>query len=180
MFNFVMIKMRIMKNLAGLLFLILFTTSCGDNDPAASEFTGISTVYNLTNVSAQYSGGGTVTFRERVDGAVTIEVEMQSTGTAGSHPLHIHHGTFDIADAEMAALLTPVDAASGLSTSTISSLIDGTSVDYNALSNFDGSIKIHLDDGPNKTVVLAAVNIGINAGINSQDIAVCSSAKESI
>ena len=174
-----MIKMRIMKYVLMLLLVVGFF-SCGDDDPAASEFTGLSTTYTLTNVSAQYTGGGSITFRERVDGAVTIEVEMQSTGSAGSHPVHIHYGTFDVVDAEMAALLSPVDAATGISSSILSQLLDGTTVSYNDLLQFDGSIKIHLDDGPNKSVVLAAVNIGINAGINSQDIAVCSSSKESI
>ncbi len=163
-----------------ILGLLVVLWSCDSSDPDENIFTGVSTTYNLTNVDAQYNGGGTVIFRERTDQSVTIEIAMQPTGSGGTHPAHLHHGTFDIADAEMAAMLTPVDAATGQSTTTFGQLLDGTTVSYQQLMDFDGSIKIHLDDGANKAVVLAAVNIGINAGINSEKIAVCSSDQESI
>ena len=51
-------------------------------------------------------------------------------------------------------------------------------VSYTDLLDFDGSIKIHLDDGANKKVVIAAANIGINASMDISDISVCSSEKE--
>ena len=168
-----------MRNALILCSLLLFW-SCESDDPGDNIFTGVSTTYNLTNVDAQYNGGGTVVFKERTDQSVTIEITMQPTGSGGSHPAHLHYGTFDIPDAEMAAMLTPVDATTGISITTLSQLLDGTDITYQDLMLFDGSIKIHQDDGANKAVVLAAVNIGINAGINSQEIAVCSSAKDSI
>ena len=168
-----------MRN-ALILCALLILWSCDDNDPVDNIFTGVSTTFNLTNVDAQYTGGGTVIFKERTDQSVTIEITMQPTGSGGSHPAHLHYGTFDIPDAEMAAMLTPVDAATGISVTTLSELLDGTEITYQDLMNFDGSIKIHQDDGANRKVVFAAVNIGINAGINSKEIAVCSSEKQPI
>ena len=91
------------------------------------------------------------------------ESAMDPTGSGGFHPAHLHYGTFDNPDAEMAAMLNPVDATTGESSTTIYKLLDETKVTYMDLVEFDGSIKIHLDDGPNKKVVIAAANIGLNA-----------------
>lgn len=159
--------------------MFLVFTACSDDDNSVSEFTGNETVYNLTPESTYYSGSGTVTFKERVDQGVTIDIAMDPTGSGGSHPAHLHYGTFDVPDAEMAAMLVPVDATTGTSSTTIYKLLDETEITFNDLMNFDGSVKVHLDDGPNKTVVLAATNIGINASMDIGDIAVCSS-KEAI
>jgi hypothetical protein len=149
-----------------LLFLALF--ACNDDENALNEFTGNIMVYNLSPESSHYNGSGTVTFKERVDQGVTIEVAMDPTGSGGFHPMHLHYGTFDNPDAEMAAILNPVDATNGESSTTIYKLLDETKVTYMDLVEFDGSIKIHLDDGPNKKVVIAAANIGLNA--SSADI----------
>ena len=68
----------------------------------------------------------------------------------------------------MAAMLNPVDATNGESSTTIYKLLDEAKVTYVDLVEFDGSIKIHLDDGPNKKVVIAAANIGLNANSASK------------
>ncbi|GJM28527.1 MAG: hypothetical protein DHS20C17_11620 [Cyclobacteriaceae bacterium] len=154
--------------------------ACEEDDVDVSEFTGNEMVYNLTPESTYYNGSGSVTIKERVDQGVTIEIAMDPTGSGGSHPAHLHYGTFDVPDAEMAAMLIPVDASTGLSVTTIYMFLDETEISYNQLIDFDGSIKVHLDDGPNKKVVIAATNIGINASMNISDIAVCSSEKQAI
>ncbi len=146
-----------------LFVLILTFTTCNDDDLSMSEFAGNMMAYNLTPESSHYHGSGTVTFKERVDQGVTIEIAMDPTGSGGFHPAHLHYGTFDNPDAEMAAMLNSVDATTGESSTTIYKLLDETKVTYADLIEFDGSIKIHLDDGPNKKVVIAAVNIGLNA-----------------
>ena len=163
-----------MRSIAISLILLAFA-ACSDDENVDSEFTGNEMVYNLTPESTYYSGSGTVTFRERVDQGVTIDIAMDPTGSGGTHPAHLHYGTFDIPDAEMAAMLTPVDATTGTSTTTIYKFLDDTEITYNDLLTFDGSIKVHLDDGANKKVVIAATNIGINASMDIGDIAVCSS-----
>jgi len=161
------------------LLLTLFFVACSTDDDMTTEFTGNEMVYNLTPESTYYSGSGTVTFRERIDNGVTIDIAMDPTGSGGTHPAHLHYGTFDIPDAEMAAMLTPVDATTGTSSTTIYKFLDDTEVTYNDLMNFDGSIKVHLDDGANKKVVIAATNIGLNASMDISDIASCSSKQPS-
>ena len=162
--------MKVITSLA----LILLFAACSEDDKSVSDFTGNEMVYNLTPESTYYNGSGTVTFKERVDQGVTIDIAMDPTGSGGTHPAHLHYGTFDVPDAEMAAMLTPVDATTGISTTTIYKFLDDTEVTFSDLMKFDGSVKIHLDDGPNKSVVIAATNIGINASMDISDIATCS------
>ena len=152
------------------LAILVITVSCGDDDSITSDFTGNLMVYNLTADPVYYQGEGSVTFRERVDKGVTIEISMDPTGSAGVHPAHLHYGTFDVPDAEMAAMLTSVEASTGESLTAIYKFLDETAVSYTDLLDFDGSIKIHLDDGPNKKVVIAAANIGINASMDISEV----------
>lgn len=153
--------------------LLLGFVACSEDDNV-SEFTGNEMVYNLTPESTYYDGSGTVTIKERVDQGITIDIAMDPTGSGGAHPAHLHYGTFDVPDAQMAAMLNPVDAVTGTSSTTIYKFLDDTEVTYNDILSFDGSIKVHLDDGANKTVVIAATNIGINASMDIGDIAICS------
>ena len=148
--------------------------ACDEDAGNVSDFTGNEMVYNLTSDPVYYTGSGTVTVRERVDQGVTIDIAMDPTGSGGSHPAHLHYSTFDIPDTPMAAMLIPVDATTGVSSTTIYEFLDETKVTYNDLMAFDGSIKVHLDDGANSKVVIAATNIGINAKIDINDIAECS------
>ncbi len=134
--------------------------SCDSND----DFFGRSISYELVDISSSYQGGGTILIREQADGAMVIDIQIQPTGSGGLHPAHLHYGTYDTPDGEMAALLNPVDAQSGFSSTELSQLLDGTAIDFQGIMEFDGSIKIHMDDGANKKVVLAAANIGINSG----------------
>ena len=157
-----------------------FFYSCDStSDPQATDLTGRQMTYNLIPGSSQFSVSGTIDFKERSDQSILIEIEVNSTGSGGEHPVHLHLGTLETADAPIVALLTPVDAASGISKTTLIVLDDQTQFSYQDLLNFDGSIKVHMDDGPNKDVVLAGTNIGINASMDIGDIAVCSS-KEAI
>ena len=106
-----------MRNFVLLLATLAFF-ACSDDDPV-SEFTGNEMVYNLTADPQYYDGSGTVTFKERVDEGVTIGISMDPTGSGGLHPAHLHYGTYDIPDAEMAAMLNSVDATTGQSETTI-------------------------------------------------------------
>jgi len=145
------------------------------DDPQATDLTGRQVSYNLVPGNSQFSVSGTIDFKERTDKSILIEVEVNSTGSGGEHPVHLHFGTLGTADADIAALLAPVNAATGRSTTSLTLLSDQTTpITYQDLLNFDGSIKIHMDDGINKDVVLAATNIGINASMDIGDIAVCS------
>ena len=162
------------------LFILLTITACSDDDGPVSELTGNEMVYNLVSDPQYYDGSGTVTFQERIDEGVTIEISMDATGSGGVHPAHLHYGTYDVPDAEMAAMLNAVDATTGQSTTTIYKLLDDSKITYTDILSFDGSVKIHMDDGPNKKIVLTATNIGVNASMDISDIATCSSDKEAI
>ena len=160
------------------LLILLVISACSDDDGLVSDFTGNEMVYNLVSDPQYYNGDGTVTFKERVDEGVTIEIDMEPTGSGGFHPTHLHYGTYDIPDAAMAAMLTPVDATTGSSTTTIYQLLDASKITYTDILSFDGSIKVHLDDGANSKIVLTATNVGLNASMDISDIATCSSGKE--
>ncbi len=164
--------------------LVLITScffySCDSaGDPQATDLTGRQVTYNLIPGNSQFGVSGTIDFKERTDQSILVEIEVNSTGSGGEHPVHLHLGTLDVADAEIVALLTPVNAATGISTTRLTLLADQTQFSYQDLLNFNGSIKVHMDDGPNRDVVLAATNIGINASIDVNDIAVCSSKEPS-
>ena len=99
---------------------------------------------------------------------------MDPTGSGGFNPAILHYGTFVVTDTPMAAMLTPVDASTGISSTTICEFLDETKITYNDPMPFDGSIEIQLDNGASSKVVIAATNIGINAKIEIKDIAECS------
>ncbi len=158
-----------------------FLFSCESaEDPQATNLTGRQVSYNLVPADPQFGVSGTIDFKEGTDKSIIIEIAVNSTGSGGEHPVHLHFGTLATPDAEIAALLTPVDATTGKSITSLSLLGNQTAFTYQDLLNFDGSVKIHMDDGPNKNTVLAATNIGINSSIDLTDIAVCSSDKEAI
>lgn len=154
--------------------------ACDSDNPATNDFTGNEVSYNLLPGTSQFSFSGTITFKERTDQSISAEIQVAASGSGGVHPVHLHFGTADFPDAQIAALFSPVDAISGLSVTNLSVLLDQTEISYADLLAFDGSVKIHLDNGANKDVVLAAANIGLNAGMDISDITICSSDKESI
>jgi hypothetical protein len=168
--------------LSGFLFTIgCFIFSCeSTNDPQATDLTGRQVTYNLVPGNSQLNVSGTIDFKEGTDKSMLVEIKVSSTGSGGEHPVHLHFGTLGTPDADIAALLSPVDAVNGTSSTTLTLLRNQTPFTYQDLLNFDGSIKIHMDDGPNKDVVLAATNIGVNASMDISDIAVCSSKKAAI
>ena len=159
---------------------LLFVGCENSGDPQATTFTGNEVIYNLIPGNSQFNLSGTINFKETTDNGIVVEIQVQESGSGGAHPVHLHFGTLETPDANIAALLSPVDATTGVSVTTLSLLDDQTPFTYNQLLGFDGSVKIHLDDGANKDVVLAATNIGINASMDISDIAVCSSEKEAI
>jgi hypothetical protein len=179
-------ELRTLSNMKTFLIsgLVLLSTSffysCDStNDPQANDLTGRQVTYNLIPGDSQLRVSGTIDFRERSDKSILVEIKVNSTGSGGEHPVHLHLGTLETADAPILALLTPVDAVTGVSTTSLTLLDDQTQFSYEDLLNFNGSVKVHMDDGPNKDVVLAGTNIGINSSMDIGDIAVCSS-KEAI
>ncbi len=153
---------------------ILFFAACDKETIPAEEFTGRTQTYQLIKGS-EYDISGTITFEEKVDLSTRITISLSGTSGDIFHPAHLHHGTVDDGG-EMAAMLTPVDGATGKSVTELTALVDGAPISYAQLIIFNGSIKVHLDDAANKDIILAYNNIGSNPGITSaltREITLC-------
>jgi plastocyanin len=132
----------------------------GSTDPANPSPTELnSKIYDLGAIGD--SGiSGTAKFIESSDATLSIELELQNTPQVGSHPAHIHVNTA-AEGGGISLSLTPVDGATGKSTTTFSALDDGTAITYEGLLDFDGYINVHLSANELATIV-AQGDIGQN------------------
>lgn len=135
--------------------------SSDDNEIIENDLTGRALVYDLVSASDE-NVSGFISFEERIDSSLTVTVEIDVTGEPNLHPVHIHYGNYSD-DAEMAAMLNPVDGGTGKSQSEIDRLSNGSVFNFDVLKDFDGHVKVHGDDGPNKDLILAYGLIGRNA-----------------
>jgi hypothetical protein len=166
-----------MKGIVSILFVAVLL-SCQEPE-AVSEFTGNELTYELV-AGSEYNVSGTISFKERVDGFTTVKIALTGTNGDAKHPVHLHLGTISTPQADVAALLSPVVASTGVSETLLDRLADDTPVKYNDISKIKACIKVHLSgDGPGRDVVLAGGNIGesyveeLSAG--RQGFAVCKS-----
>ncbi|MFD1095729.1 hypothetical protein [Salegentibacter chungangensis] len=150
--------------LATILLAIPFSfISCDkdDDDMGGNEgpdFMGETMVYNLSSVS-DASISGTATVMENEDNSTTIEIKLDGTSD-GMHPAHIHYNTA-AEGGDIALTLESIDGSTGMSSTTFSTLDDGTSVSYEDIINFDGYINVHLSADDLGTLV-AQGDIGEN------------------
>lgn len=151
-----------MKVLGCLLVLAMLSACQPSAQDVVSEFTGNETTYDLQSGSA-YGVTGTVVFKERRDGKVTAVIQLKGTSGNLKHPVHLHLGDLATADADIALLLTPVDANTGRSETTFNMLSDESAITYPQLIQLAASVKIHLGEvGEARNVILAAGNIGLS------------------
>lgn len=148
-----------MKRIVLIVWMGLVAISCQESTNT-SEFTGNEVTYDLQSTS-QYNVSGFVTFKEKRDGATIVFVKLNGTSGASLLPVHLHLGDLSTPGAEVAALLSPVNAKTGESQTSLTSLADETVIRYSDLISLDACIKIHLSDvGPERDVILAGGNIG--------------------
>jgi hypothetical protein len=150
-----------MKKIIGMILCGLILISCQENE-TTSEFTGNESTYSL-QPGSQYNTSGTLTIKERRDGASTVVVAL--TGTSGNNklPLHLHLGDLATPGADVAALLNPVDSKTGMSETILTQLADETIISYADLIQLEACIKVHLSDtGPERDIILAGGNIGLS------------------
>jgi hypothetical protein len=148
-----------MKRLLAAFTLLVVFFACQENE-VANEFTGNETTYELIQGST-YSVNGFITFREKTDGSTDVKVELSGTEGSIEHPVHLHLGNVSTPDADVAALLNPVIGNTGISETHLDKLADESSISYQQLLELNACIKIHLSaSGTNKTIILAAGNIG--------------------
>ena len=168
-----------MKRLIFGLGIAVFAMACQENENISVETTGNEMVYPLQQAS-DYAVSGTVTFREKCDGATLVEVSL--TGTEGDieHPVHLHLGDLSAPGAEVAALLNPVLGNTGKSATTLRQLADESIVSYRQLVDLKACIKVHLSaSGPEREIILAGGNVGsaINSDVSGgrSGIGICKS-----
>ena len=153
-----------MKNLvkAFVLGVSLIFMSCNDNDdamqPVGQQFPAATTSFDLSAVS-DTSISGTAKFTENEDNSITVEIQLIGT-IAGMHPAHIHYNTA-VEGGNIALTFQPIDGSTGLSTTTFSTLDDGSPITYAEAVNFDGYINVHLSSEDLETLV-AQGDIGEN------------------
>ncbi|WP_197051651.1 CHRD domain-containing protein [Salegentibacter sp. Hel_I_6] len=130
-----------------------------DPDGGGDEFEGETKSFDLFSV-ADPSISGTATFMENEDNSTTVEIELDGTPDGGMHPAHIHYNTA-AEGGDIALSFEPVDGSTGMSTTTFSTLDDGTGITYEEAINFDGYINVHLSADDLGTLV-AQGDIGEN------------------
>ncbi len=148
-----------MKNLLFLLVFSVLLISCQEN-VSTNDFTGNETTYDLQSAS-QYNISGIVTLKEKRDGTTAVVVKLAGTSGESKLPVHLHLGDISTPGADVAALLTPVNAKTGISETVLKQLADETEISYSDLIKLNACVKIHLSDvGPERDIVLAGGNIG--------------------
>lgn len=159
----------VMRNLAfaTVLFIVI---SCSDSE--VGDLTGEELNYTLFSGS-EFGYEGDLLIQEKKDGQARITIELSGPEGEAFFPVHLHYNSFTTPDAEVAALLSPVNARNGISITDLDFLSDDSRVTYKDMVSFDGHVKIHLDDGVNQDVILAFTNIGANKEMIDGEAAQC-------
>lgn len=146
--------------MAIILATTFIATSCSDDEIADPiNPVGDSIEFEMEAVGdAEISG--TATFFRNEENTTTIKVELTGTSPEGKYPVHIHVNSV-IETGEIAITLNPVDGETGTSTTTISSLDDGTPITYTDLLLFNGNIDVHLS-ATEPGIVVLQTDIGQN------------------
>jgi hypothetical protein len=133
--------------------------SCQEN-MSTNEFTGNEVTYDLQSAS-EFNISGTVTLKEKRDGSTQVVLKVTGTSGESKLPVHLHLGDISTPAADVAALLSPVNAKTGTSETILKQLADESEVSYSDLLKLNACIKVHLSDvGPERDIILAGGNIG--------------------
>jgi len=149
-----------MRNIL-LCLLFIGMISCAESDNLNKELTGNEFSYSLFSGS-DFGYEGLVTISEKRSGTAQVLIELSGPTGESFFPAHLHFNSFDTPDAELAALLSPINARTGISLTDLDFLADESLISFDDLVEFNGHIKIHFDDGANQDIILAFGNIGSN------------------
>ena len=140
-------------------FATLFM-GCSDDDTDTMDppFQGDAKSYALMS-RADASISGTATFEENEDGTATVILDLSGT-SEGSSPAHIHANSA-AEGGDIAVSLEPVDGSTGMSTTVVTMLDNGTAITYDELLEFDGYINVHQSSDDLSTII-AQGDIGPN------------------
>lgn len=138
----------------------LMATSCSEDDVSDPiNPVGDTITYELNTISNS-DISGTATFIRNEDNSTTITMELVGASAGAVYPAHIHLNTA-IETGKIVITLNPVDGASATSTTTVSTLDDGTPITYTDLLEFDGYLNVHLS-AEEPEILVAQVDIGRN------------------
>ncbi len=160
------------------IFVLIAMTGCTESEP--SRYTGNRVEYALFQ-SSDFSYSGTLEVLELSSGE--LEFNIRLSGARGnesvSFPAHLHFGDYQQKDAQIAAMLQPVNSATLSSKTIVNQLSDGTVLNFERLKIFAGHVKIHLAaEGPEYSIILVSGNVGINSSnadtFDPTKISVCS------
>jgi hypothetical protein len=149
------------KLLLSLLIAPILLVSCYSDDAEGPQGpTQVnSKIYTLGSVSNP-SISGTAKFIENSDATLSVELDLQNTSAGNTHPAHIHMNS--VAEEGVIVLsLEAVDGATGKSTTTFTTLNDGTPITYQGLLGFNGYINVH-ESATNLSTLIAQGDIGQN------------------
>jgi protein tyrosine phosphatase (PTP) superfamily phosphohydrolase (DUF442 family) len=136
------------------------STLVAQGDIGQNVLTGASKVYPLGSVAVP-SISGTATFFKRENGEALAVVKLNNTPAGGVHPGHIHLNTA-AETGGIAFTFMPVNGDTGMSTTNVSKLDNGTAFGYDQVLAFNGYINFHLSSTALSTLV-AQGDIGQNA-----------------
>ncbi len=143
-----------------LIIALLLLSACDDSLKPEERFTGNETVYNL-EAGSEYVISGMVLVQEMTDGKPYVTITLEGTENGLQHPVHLHLGDLSLPDAEIAALLNPINGKTGKSETLLNTLANESTISYDQLLDLNASIKIHLaESGVGRDIILAGTNIG--------------------
>ena len=141
--------------------LIGFVACGDDDDDDIIDFpdpTGTEKVYTLEE-RGDSGVSGVATFVENEDNSVTVALNLSGTSGDVPHPAHIHANSA-AEGGDIVISLAPVDPATGISETLISTTDMGVDITYEQLLDFDGYINVHLSE--TDLSVVAQGDIGQN------------------
>jgi hypothetical protein len=158
-----------MKNIFYLLFVVVFSFSCQQEDLTKNKS------YNLHQANMNPTRGEVI-FTELAPGKLQVDILLKSSIEGVMHPAHLHFGSVREIG-ELAYVLNPVDGTTGKSTTIMDqvALSNGDIFTYDILGQMNGSVKIHMNDSYFRDRVLSFGNIGKNEDYiySGAAIAVC-------
>ena len=124
-------------------------------DIGANELTGDTKVYTMMPV-ADPAVTGTATFAKRKKGTTLVTIALTGTQAGASHPSHFHANT--IAEGGGIVInLNNVNGTTGMASTSVDTLNNGTAITYEELLDFNGYINVHTGG-----TFVAQVDIGQN------------------
>lgn len=174
--NFLSTSQTTLRSIILIGFLALIFVGCdqkSSEDASPILLTGNEIDYRLFSTS-DFNISGKIIFKEKNDGTVEVETVLENTKGTVLHPVHIHAGSMTD-NGQLLTVLNPVLGSKGSSITTLQNLMVNETKPFlfSELAHFDGSVRVHLNDGTGQSVILAIANIGKNKNLLDSNFAIC-------